>query len=610
MAAGLISSASAAVQNAGDLLVNVDATSLPLGPLSSVANAGTMGGVFEAGGSTPNVTQVYGTGTKGITFDGGGFMIHKDMAGGTLVSADAGLTGVNPTASIEAWVLNPSIPGEETIVAWGHRNGGDGQNMSFNYGYDARWGAVGHWGGADIGWDSCCNSTGGSPPGVPAAGAWHHLVYTFDGTTQRIYVDGVLKNSENIGLNTYTAPPITIAGQLEDDAGNVTGGLRGSLTIGRLRIHQEALSAAQVANNFGFEAADFTGAASFATMAPIHRYRFANASGGAPSGSVVTDSIGTAHGTVRGAGGTFTGSRVTIPGGSSGSAAYVDLPNGLLSVNSSDAPTAGSGQITFEGWTKVTGARTWSRILDIGSTDVADPGLIGGELSGPGGGGEGLDYLFLSAQEGDNLNRRVMDIRNIDGGPGPNGHPGATGNDGGAGFDTPNFNRDNHWAITWNENSGVVRVYENGNEVGSRGGAPRFSAINDVNVWLGRSNWTGDQNMAGEFDEFRIYDKELTPEEVARSASAGPAALHLPGQTPSFDANPLSVTVQEQFSVSFSVETKGAQPMTYQWFKGVNPIPGATGQSVSFLAVAADNGAQIKCVAQNGLGSTDSSVAT
>jgi hypothetical protein len=239
-------------------------------------------------------------------------MQHKDAVGGTLKSADPGLTGVNPTASIEAWVINPSIPGEETIVSWGHRNGPDGSNMSFNYGFDARWGAIGHWGAPDIGWDgNIAHNTplGGSPPGVPAAGEWHHLVYTFDGATQKIYIDGVLKNSENIGLNTWPVPPITIAGQLEDDAGNVTGGLRGSLTIGRLRIHQEALTAGNVANNYSTEKADFTGVASFATVAPTHRYRFANAAGAAPDESPILDSIGTAHGTVQGANATFTGSR-------------------------------------------------------------------------------------------------------------------------------------------------------------------------------------------------------------------------------------------------------------------------------------------------------------
>src|SRR6266487_3397417 len=183
-AAGLIGSAQAAIQTAGALLVDVNATSLPSGALASIANAGTMGGVFEAGGTGASIAEVYGPGTtKGILLDGNGFLQHKDMVGGVLKSADPGLTGVNPTASIEAWVLNPSIPGEETIVSWGHRNGPDGSNMSFNYGYDARWGAVGHWGSPDIGWDSCCNSSGGSPPGVPAAGEWHHLVYTFDGTT-------------------------------------------------------------------------------------------------------------------------------------------------------------------------------------------------------------------------------------------------------------------------------------------------------------------------------------------------------------------------------------------------------------------------------------------
>src|SRR5690349_12319711 len=49
-AAGLISTAQAQVQVAGDLLINVDATSLATGPINSIPNAGTLGGVFEARG--------------------------------------------------------------------------------------------------------------------------------------------------------------------------------------------------------------------------------------------------------------------------------------------------------------------------------------------------------------------------------------------------------------------------------------------------------------------------------------------------------------------------------------------------------------------------------
>ena len=124
---------------------------------------------------------------------------------------------------------------------------------------------------------------------------------------------------------------------MEDDAGNVTGGLRGSLTIGRIRIHQEALTAANVANNYSFEAADFTGAASFVTMLPVHRYKFSNAAGPVPDESTITDSIGTAHGKLQGDGATSTGTRVVLPGGGGNGPTlpYIDLPNGLLSVNTS-----------------------------------------------------------------------------------------------------------------------------------------------------------------------------------------------------------------------------------------------------------------------------------
>jgi hypothetical protein len=254
IAAGFVTSASAQVQTAGTLFVDVDATALPYGAAPSVPNAGTLGGVFQ-GFSAPVIADSPGGAARGIEFNGTSHMILVNSVGGSRIAPPAGLVGLNPTRSIEVWAYNPAIADEETLVAWGRRGGGDGSNMSFNYGLNASFGAVGQWGaGPDIGW----NNAGGAP----AAGQWHHLVYTYDGTTTRVYSDGVQANSETLGagiINTHANTAIVLAAQLEADGTTVTGSLRGSLFLAKVRIHDGALTPAQVANNYNVERPLFTG---------------------------------------------------------------------------------------------------------------------------------------------------------------------------------------------------------------------------------------------------------------------------------------------------------------------------------------------------------------
>ena len=97
---------------------------------------------------------------------------------------------ISDQITVEAWVYNEQIPDEETILAWGKRGGPNGSNMSFGYGTNGNYGAVGHWGAPDIGWGT-----------VPGAGQWRHLAHTYDGITTRVYADGVLTNTESIGPN-------------------------------------------------------------------------------------------------------------------------------------------------------------------------------------------------------------------------------------------------------------------------------------------------------------------------------------------------------------------------------------------------------------------------
>src|SRR5262245_8053212 len=171
------------------LLVDLDATQLPTGPLTNWINAASGIGDFTvpSGATVPAVTNV--DGVKGVAFlaTGGG-------AGGTSYigpAAPSSVTGGN-SRTIEAWVQNPSAQAEETVFGWGRRGGPDGTNCSFGHGTDPSFGAIGHWGAPDVGWN-----------GNIVFNRWTYIVYTYDGTAATVYKDGEMANSENVTLNTF-----------------------------------------------------------------------------------------------------------------------------------------------------------------------------------------------------------------------------------------------------------------------------------------------------------------------------------------------------------------------------------------------------------------------
>ncbi|MCA9266008.1 MAG: laminin G domain-containing protein, partial [Planctomycetales bacterium] len=230
------------LQIAGELLVDLKATH-PSAGTESWLNTGTLGDFTRVG--NPFVTEIDGVTAVAFNSDHPA-SLFDDAYRGPL--APVNITG-NSTRSIEFWAYNPNDGlqrPEETIVAWGQRGGPDGTNMSFGYGNHATWGALGQWGaGPDMPWYA-----GG---GSPTLGQWHHMVYTFDGSTGRVYSDGILTYSESFGaLNTYANTNINIAAQ------NAAGGslalsgydAPGSFYVANIRIHSEPLSGAQVVANY------------------------------------------------------------------------------------------------------------------------------------------------------------------------------------------------------------------------------------------------------------------------------------------------------------------------------------------------------------------------
>ncbi len=224
----------ATLADAGTLHVDLRATDASAGAATwtNVAVGSALGNFARTG--TPTKTTV--AGVPGVLFSG------STQAYASAANTPADLDGASDR-SIEVWAYNPSLADEETMVSWAYRGGApDGSDLGFNFASNSVWGAVTHWGGGyDTGW--------GSVP--PSAGAWHHLVYTYDGaTTVRVYIDGVLANTRTLAgpLATFASQPINLACQRDSAGGTRSKYYSGYLN--RVRVHGGVLSAAQVAGNY------------------------------------------------------------------------------------------------------------------------------------------------------------------------------------------------------------------------------------------------------------------------------------------------------------------------------------------------------------------------
>ena len=79
------------------------------------------------------------------------------------------------------------------MLTWSHTGGASGTNAQFNYGSSATSGATSHGSTLDMGFDG----------GIPIAAKWHHIAVTFDGSIEKVYVDGALNASESKTLAMF-----------------------------------------------------------------------------------------------------------------------------------------------------------------------------------------------------------------------------------------------------------------------------------------------------------------------------------------------------------------------------------------------------------------------
>jgi hypothetical protein len=81
-------------------------------------------------------------------------------------------------------------------------------------------------------------------------------------------------------------------------------------------------------------------------------------------------------------------------------------------------------------------------------------------------------------------------------------------------------------AVVIDDAAGSMRLYWGGVEVSAVPLVNGLAAINDINNWLGRSNFQPDPPLFGDLIEFRIYDQALSADQISTSYQAGPGALN------------------------------------------------------------------------------------
>lgn len=84
----------------------------------------------------------------------------------------------------------------------------------------------------------------------------------------------------------------------------------------------------------------------------------------------------------------------------------------------------------------------------------------------------------------------------------------------------PAQNVEYHFAVVWDDAANVQRLYVDGVLIGTSTLAIDLVDVEDVNNWLGRSQWN-DPLFDGYHNEFRIYDRTITSADIAESYEAG-----------------------------------------------------------------------------------------
>ena len=205
------------VHSSKNLLVDFKVAAQKAGSIiTKISNNGKLGGDFEASG---RITVTTIAGVKAVAFDGKSYLKLSKKA-------PASLDWNSPfTASV--WVYNPTVEMGECLLAWNSReNMLQSSYAALMYG-TGNYGAVAHGDGAvDLAYKE-----------IPVKGQWHHIVVTFDGALENVYVDGKLNTQSPLSL--FVEKGDILIGASGEPSENFSGYIAGARLYDKAMTRQE-----------------------------------------------------------------------------------------------------------------------------------------------------------------------------------------------------------------------------------------------------------------------------------------------------------------------------------------------------------------------------------
>lgn len=473
---------------------------------------------------------------------------------------------INPTApfSVEFWAKPNSLGADGTgfcPISCFDPNFYGGANRS---GWLFYLNNAGRWNfrlGLTSGYAVSLLATGGNA----TAGNWQHIVATYDGSTARIYIDGVLRGSGAVASGwkpnsqmalRFGGTPLT--GDTSDGPAISSTGISGNRGydgwLDEIAIYPSLLSDAQVAAHFAAANSPDTYGNVIKADAPVGYWPADDAAVTTPDASAFP-AIVNAGSAGAGANGTVHwGVATAQPGiaatgfGAGNKSAFFDGENGYIEV--ADAPELHfSGNITMLAWVKPTGKDFFRNILAHGWDSAYAETFLRisrgeGDIFPNTGAGDG-NYYEVGATDG------VPNYYDVAQYPIPDGDIGNWV-----------FLAGTYDGSNWN-------LYRNGALVAS---APSPNGALDVATpWTigSRAGTTPDEGLffRGGMDEPAVLNKALTASQIN--------ALYQAAELPPYLTRPVVGPTEVLFkgsSVSLSVWAEGGAPLTYSWTSNNIPL--------------------------------------